>query len=112
LAWGSLPSPGVQGARASECAHPPSRRDGYERRRPERTALYQCIAEHWPSFVERMEEAGGLPKFVRDEFEQYLTCGLLEHGCLALECRSCGHSELVAFSCRKRGFAPGASGEE
>ena len=43
--------------------------DGYERRRPEATALYQSIAEYWPGFVERMQEQGGLPKFVREEFE-------------------------------------------
>jgi hypothetical protein len=79
LARQVAPLSGMHGVRASQCAHPTSRRDGYERRRPELTALYQCIAEHWPGFAERMEEAGGLPRFVRDEFEQYLTCGLVDH---------------------------------
>ncbi len=92
--------------------HPPSahavtRSDGYERRRPEETVLYQTIAAHWPVFRERMEESGGLPQFVVSEFEEYLDCGRLEAGCLLLECRSCGYSQLVAFSCKRRGFCPG-----
>ena len=49
----------------------------------------------------------GLPQFVVSEFEAYLDCGRLEAGCLLLECRSCGYSQLVAFSCKRRGFCPG-----
>ena len=82
------------------------RPDGYERRRPEQTVLYQTIAAHWPAFRQRMEDNGSLPKFVVTEFEEYLNCGILERGCLHLECRSCGYSQLVAFSCRKRGWCP------
>ena len=83
-------------------AHAVARSDGYERRRPEETVLYQTIAAHWPAFCEHMEDQGGLPKFVVSEFENYLDCGLLEKGCLQLECRSCGFSQLVAFSCKRR----------
>ena len=56
----------------------------YRRRRPEETVLYQTVEAHWPEFRERAEEAGGLPRFVVREFEQYLQCGRLEHGCLHL----------------------------
>jgi hypothetical protein len=90
-----LPLPGASG-----------RVDGYERRRPEETVLYQTIAAQWPAFRERMEESGGLPPFVVTEFEEYLNCGLLEKGCLHLECRACGFSQLVAFSCKRRAFCP------
>jgi hypothetical protein len=86
------------------------RPDDYARRRPEDSTLYQCVAEHWPEFRERMEEQGGLPGFVQDEFTAYLGCGRLEAGCLALECRACGHSQLVAFSCKRRGFCPACLG--
>ena len=72
--------------------------------------MYQTIEAHWPAFIERIEEHGGLPKFVRDEFDAYLRCGRLEAGCLELECRSCGHSQLVAFSCKRRGFCPACLG--
>jgi hypothetical protein len=72
--------------------------------------LYQTVAECWPLFRERMEESGGLPKFVVKEFEGFLKCGILEEGCLHLVCRSCGYSEVVAFSCKKRGFCPSCLG--
>ena len=44
------------------------------------------------------------------EFEEYLGCGQLERGCLHLVCRDCGYSDLVAFSCKKRGFCPSCVG--
>lgn len=72
--------------------------------------LYRCVEAHWPAFLERAQEAGGLPKFVVQEFEAYLLCGRLEAGCLHLACRSCGHSQLVAFSCKKRAFCPSCCG--
>lgn len=97
-------------AHARQEEHGTLRRDGYCRRRPEETVLYQTVAERWPAFRERMEEAGGLPKFVVSEFEEFLKCGILEEGCLLLVCRSCGYSEVVAFSCKKRGFCPGCLG--
>jgi len=96
----------------SACALPSGaeRQDSYARRRPEDTALYQCVASYFPEFRERLEERGGLPKLVQDEFQAYLDCGRLEAGCLELECRSCGHSQLVAFSCKRRGFCPACLG--
>jgi len=57
---------------------PPARVAGYVRRRPEETVLYRYVEGHWPEFRERAEEAGGLPKFVVSEFEEYLNCGRLE----------------------------------
>ena len=72
--------------------------------------LYQTVAGHWPAFLEQAEEHGGLPRFVVKEFEEYLRCGRLEHGCLHLVCRECGYSELVAFSCKQRGFCPSCLG--
>lgn len=59
-------------------ARPCVRADGYARRRPEETALYQTVAEHWPGFRERVEDAGELPKFIVSDLEDYLKCGILE----------------------------------
>jgi hypothetical protein len=67
-------------ARHHPSQHTTARLDGYIRRTPEDTVLYQTIAAHWPVFHERMEDQGGLPKFIVAEFEQYLNCGLLEKG--------------------------------
>jgi hypothetical protein len=80
------------------------------RHRPESTVLYQTVAEHWPAFLERAGEHGGLPRFVVKEFEEYLRCGRPEHGCLHLVCRDCGYSEIVAFSCKNRGFCASCLG--
>ena len=48
----------------------------------------------------------GLPEFVKKEFDGFLKCGVLAHGFLRVQCISCKHEKLVAFSCKKRGFCP------
>jgi hypothetical protein len=88
-------------------ARTPTTTPGYYRHQPEQTELYSVIARHYPRFVNEIERSGGhLPKFVRQEFEDYLKCGLLEHGFLRVKCDSCCHEHLVAFSCKRRGFCP------
>ncbi|MFT5359101.1 MAG: hypothetical protein ACI9KE_006344, partial [Polyangiales bacterium] len=68
------------------------------------------MSEHWPRFRERAEAQGGLPKFVEEEFDAYLRCGILEHGLVQLACRGCGHEMVVGFSCKRRGFCPSCLG--
>jgi hypothetical protein len=43
---------------------------------------------------------------VREEFEEYLHCGVLEHGFLRVVCGQCHAERLVAFSCKRLGFCP------
>lgn len=74
-----------------------------ERRRPKETARYRVVERHWPAFLERADERGGLPRFVVREVEEYLRCGRLEERCLKLECRECGESMVVELSCKRRG---------
>jgi hypothetical protein len=87
-----------------------ARADGYARRDPEATLLDPLVREHWPSFLERAEEQGGLPRFVVRDFEECLRCGVLEHGLVHLACSRCGHDLVVAFSCKRRGFCPSCLG--
>jgi hypothetical protein len=47
-----------------------------------------------------------LPVFVREAFEAYLRCGVLEHGFLRVVREHCHVERLVAFSCKQRGFCP------
>jgi Transposase zinc-binding domain len=47
-----------------------------------------------------------LPRFIKDEFEAFLKCGILAHGFLCLRCAACGHDKFRAFSCKHRGFCP------
>lgn len=87
-----------------------TRADGYARREPEATLLYRLVREHWPLFLERAEAHGGLPRFVVRDFEEYLRCGVLEHGLVHLACSRCGHARVVGFSCKRRGFCPSCLG--
>lgn len=79
----------------------------YERHRPEETPLYGIVETYYPRFLARLDaEGGSLPTFVKQEFDDYLKCGLLEHGFLRVKCDACSHEHLVAFSCKRRGFCP------
>ena len=79
----------------------------YQRHRPEKTLLYQIIHQHYPIFLEHLENQGtSLPGYVQREFEDYLQCGRLENGFIRVVCESCKHERLVAFSCKRRGFCP------
>jgi ribosomal protein S27E len=80
---------------------------GYTRHQPENTLLYQVIEEYYPQFLSHLSEADKtLPLYVQNEFEAYLKCGRLEHGFLRVQCDTCHREQLVAFSCKRRGFCP------
>jgi hypothetical protein len=51
-----------------------------------------------------------LPKFVEQEFRDFLTCGVLAHGFARLRCSDCAFERLVPFSCKGRGFCPSCGG--
>ena len=51
-----------------------------------------------------------LPKFVEQEFRDFLTCGVLAHGFARLRCGDCAFERLVPFSCKGRGFCPSCGG--
>jgi ribosomal protein S27E len=79
----------------------------HERHRPEKTLLYRIIDRYYPEFLAYMAEQGrSLPYHVQKEFDEYLKCGRLEHGFLRVQCSTCHHKQLVAFSCKRRGFCP------
>jgi hypothetical protein len=82
------------------------------RDRPEETVLYRLLAEHWRSFLAatEAEDGSGLPRFVVDEVESFLKCGILAHGFIHVACDGCRASRLVAFSCKRRGFCPSCLG--
>jgi len=79
----------------------------HTRHQPEQTLLYQVIEEHYPEFLSHLSELDKtLPQYVQTEFEEYLKCGRLEYGFLRVQCDSCHKEQLVAFSCKRRGFCP------
>ena len=80
---------------------------GYERHQPKQTLLYQLVEVLYPTLVDQLAHQGkSLPDHVHREFEAYLKCGRLEHGFLRMRCDKCHFEQLVAFSCKKRGFCP------
>jgi len=44
-----------------------------------------------------------LPRYVQEEFQKYLRCGILAWGFARAYCGQCGASMLVAWSCKLRG---------
>ncbi|MBK7641773.1 MAG: transposase zinc-binding domain-containing protein [Planctomycetes bacterium] len=51
-----------------------------------------------------------MPRFVRRELRRYVDCGILAFGFARVYCSDCGKEELVAFSCKGRGFCPSCCG--
>jgi len=66
------------------------------------------VQQHAASFIAHTEASTGaeLPRYIKDEFDAFLECGILAHGFLRLRCGECGHDKLLAFSCKRRGFCP------
>lgn len=68
----------------------------YARHVPERTLLYALVEAHYPDFLARLQgEDRVLPEYAREEFDDYLRCGVLEHGLLRVVCEHC-HAERQA----------------
>jgi hypothetical protein len=63
---------------------------------------------HAATFFAQAQDATGssLPRYVKDEFDSFLCCGILAHGFLRLNCDGCKQDQLLAFSCKRRGFCP------
>ena len=80
----------------------------YERHRPEQTTLYRLVQQHAASFIAHTEASTGaeLPRFIKDEFDAFLECGILAHGFARARCADCGHDFLIAYSCKGRGVCP------
>ena len=80
----------------------------YERHRPEQTTLYRLVQQHGAAFIAHTEAKtrSELPRFIEDEFDAFLECGMLAHEFLKLRCGECGHDKLLAFSCTRLGFCP------
>jgi hypothetical protein len=75
--------------------------------------LYRVIDEHLETFLAaaaRHADGHRLPKFVEQEFRDFLTRGVLEHGFARLRCGDCAFERLVPFACKGRGFCPSCGG--
>jgi hypothetical protein len=85
----------------------------YQRRDVERTTLYQVVRDHLETFYQAVEEgfaSAPLPNFVKQEFERFLDCGVLCRGAALLVCEQCPQTNVIALSCKGRGFCPSCLG--
>jgi hypothetical protein len=85
----------------------------YEPRDPAGSAIYQIVQDHFETFrvqAARLRDGEGLPRFVEQEFQDFLRCGWLAAGSARFQCAACGIDRLVAFSCKGRGFCPSCGG--
>ena len=83
----------------------------YRPREPERTVLYQVVAEELETFLARQQERDRpVPGFVEEEFRAFLDCGILARGFLRLHCQDCGRDRLLALSCKGRVWCPSCAG--
>ncbi|UMX89808.1 transposase zinc-binding domain-containing protein [Klebsiella pneumoniae] len=94
---------------AAGCAPLPSAHTGsrYARHAPERTLLYALVEAHYPDFIARIEAEGrSLPGYVREAFDAYLRCGVLEHGFLRVVCEHTAVQRGWWPSARSAGLCP------
>jgi hypothetical protein len=77
----------------------------------ERGVLHSILRTRLAGFVAERERQGApLPRFVLEELEGYLQCGVLAFGCAHFECEGCGAVRVTALSCKGRGFCPRCCG--
>lgn len=83
----------------------------YSRRSPEQSQLYRVVYHYREQFEYSWDELfseryGVLREEVLEAFDKYLNCGIVRHGCALACCENCSHSQLIAFSCKRRGVCP------
>ena len=88
----------------------PQVRPGYTPRRPQNSTLYRIVQQHANTLFAEAEASsdsgGGYPLYVKREFERYLSCGQICRGFARIKCGSCGHEQILPYSCKGRSLCP------
>ena len=85
----------------------------YEPRAPDGSVLYAIVRDHLETFLAQarhQRDGEGVPRFVEQEFRDFLRCGWLAGGFARFRCGSCGTDRLIAFSCKARAVCPSCGG--
>ncbi len=78
-----------------------------QRREPEGTVLYRVVQSEWATTQAQLAaNERYVPQFCRREVDAFLRCGILAHGFARVWCQACRQDDVVAFSCKGRGFCP------
>jgi len=88
----------------------------YKLRRPQASPLFRFVSDHLqrlqPVYDDRFaREYGPWRPVVGQVAEQFLACGVLEHGVARIRCDACTHEDLLAFSCQCRYVCPSCSAQ-
>ena len=76
-----------------------------QRRELEGTVLYRAVQSEWATSQTLLAASERyVPQFCRREVDAFLRCGILAHGFARIWCEECRQDDVVAFSCRGRGF--------
>ena len=82
-----------------------------QRRQPEDTVLYRVVQSGWATSKAQLAASERyVPQFCRRELDAFLRCGILAHGFARVWCQACRQDDVVAFSCKGRGFCPSCGG--
>ncbi len=88
----------------------PRVRPSYTPRRPEKSTLYRIVQQHINTLFAEAEASSdsgaGYPAYVKRAFERYLSCGQISCGFARIKCGSCGHEQILPFSCKGRSVCP------
>lgn len=79
----------------------------YTRRTPEQSVFYKAFKKQWPiirAMCRAANDGHGLPDFIEKGADNFLRCGMLEHGFIYAKCDRCQECAAVAFSCKQRGL--------
>ena len=70
----------------------------YERRRPERTTLYEVVRDNVETLYGAIDDGAiaiRIPQHAKKELDAYLDCGLLCRGFARLRCESCDDTKTA-----------------
>jgi len=83
----------------------------YHPRNPTDSPLWNLLNNHYNVFEKHYEEKfekkyGYFRPVISEVVTEYLKCGDLKKGFARVRCQDCGHTYLLAFSCKGRWFCP------
>ena len=94
----------------------PAVRGVYKRRRPQAWPLFRLVSDHLHRLLtvydERFaREYGPWRRVVAQVADQFLACGVLEHGFARIRCDACAHDDHLRYRRRipRTAAVPGAS---
>jgi ribosomal protein S27E len=75
--------------------------------------VQHVVRDHYETFrvqAATLRDGEGLPRFVEQEFREFLRCGCLAGGFARFRCGDCGLDRLVPFSCMARALCASCGG--